>query len=99
MTFELDRVETSLRSELCYYYANPIDLSVLMYMYSIIQVRTDIIDTQFVLCLITITCIIAVTTAGYSPVVLVVMITVIVAGVAVAVSLGFTSYYKGKYHY
>ena len=34
-------------------------------------------------------------TAGYSPKTLVVVITIVAAGVAIAVSLGFTSYHKG----
>jgi hypothetical protein len=42
-------------------------------------------------------CLITVGTARYSPVMLVV-ITVVAAGVAVAMSLGFTNYYKGKHH-
>ena len=38
-------------------------------------------------------------TAGYSPKTLVLVITLVVAGVAVALSLGFTSYHNGIYQF
>ena len=38
-------------------------------------------------------------TAGYSPKTLVLVITLVIAGVAVAISLGFTSYHNGIYHF